>query len=653
MGDIMQERKIIAIVTANIEEIYQQRVIEGVTAQCAKYGYHVIVISTLVYINHYDKSYLAAEKKIYDLLSFEKVDGIIMTSISLSDNGTADIFPQLLERFERECTKKVVSLDLDFGNYETVYTDDRKAFYEISAHIFEKHQCKKVYFLTGIRGHRVATERLGGFLDYLKDHGMDVEAFPVFYGDFWYGSGEQLADDIYEGRLEIPDAVICGSDHMAIGLVNQLRAHGIGVPEQVIVTGYDATQEATINEVSVATYEPKICEAAAEAVNRIRTAIEPEKPLMDVETFPETGLVIAESCGCSVDVHYMKQKLKSSLFNVQQNQLHIEENWEKPFDISKLLDSYMNEQIINTESYEECLKLIHRFATMIRPFEEFYLCLRDDWLEIRTEAKADLPQIMQVVLHVHGSPYTENSWNKEENALRGRKFAWNEMFPFFNETKEAKNFYFSPVHFDDELLGYAVLQCNLKQEHKPDYVFRNWIRNVNNSLAMTRIRHQLLNLSIHDMATGLYNRRGMYQFLNGKKSQYGVTQILVIMADMDGLKYINDNFGHNEGDYGLAVIAETIRQGSDYNEVAVRNGGDEFLIVGIGKYQTEQIDKKLIKIEQDLKGRNTGEKPYEISASLGYCIADWNQDTNVETLISLADERMYEQKKIHKKQRML
>lgn len=652
MGDIMQERKIIAVVTANIEDIYQQRILEGVTSQCAKYGYHVMVISTLVYINHYDKRYLAAEKKIYDVLNFEKVDGIIMVSITLSDNGTTDIFPLLLERFERECNKKVVSLDLDFGNYETVYTDDHQAFYEISAHIFEKHQCKKVYFLTGIKGHRVATERLGGFLDYLKDHGMDTDEFPVFYGDFWYGSGEQLADDIHEGRLELPDAVICGSDHMAIGLVNRLKEYGISVPEQVIVTGYDATQEATINDVSIATYEPKIREAAAEAVNRIHAVIEPEKPLMETDSFFETGFISADSCGCPADVRYMKQKLKNSLFNVQQNQLHIEEDWERPFDISKLLDSYMNEQIINTGSYKECLRLIHKFATMIRPFEEFYLCLRDDWLEIKTEAKADLPKIMQVVLHVHGSPYAEDSWN-EEDALSGRKFAWDEMFPYFNETKEAKVFYFTPVHFDDELLGYAVLQCDLKQKHKPDYVFRNWIRNVNNSLAMTRIREQLLNLSIRDMATGLYNRRGMYQFLNERKSQYGVTQILVVMADMDGLKYINDNFGHNEGDYGLAVIAETIRQGLGYNEVAVRNGGDEFLLVGIGKYQAGQVDKKLTKIEQELKSRNTGEKPYEISASLGYCIADWNQDTNVETLISLADERMYEQKKIHKKQRVV
>lgn len=646
----MRERKIIAIVTANIEDIYQQRVIDGVTAQCAKYGYHVIVISTLVYINHYDKGYLAAEKKIYDLLNFEKVDGIIVSSITLSDNGTSDVFSKLLERFERDCTKKVVSLDLDFGKYETVYTDDSKAFYEISSHVFEKHQCKKVYFLTGIKGHRVAMNRLKGFQDYLKDHGMDLKEYPVFYGDFWYGSGEQLADDIYEGKYEIPDAVICGSDHMAMGLVNRMQEHGISVPGQMIVTGYDATQEGAINEISIATYEPKICEAAAEAVNRIRATIEPEKPLMDIDNFPDTGLITAESCGCYSDVHYMKRKIKSSLFNVQQNQLHIEENWEQPFDISKLLDSYMNEQVINTDSYEECFKLIHKFATLIRPFDEFYLCLRDDWLEIRTEAKASLPRTMQTVLHVHGEPYTEDSW-EEDNVRTGAKFAWEEMYPYFNEPREARIFYFTPVHFDDELLGYAVMQCHLKQKHKPDYVYRNWIRNVNNSLAMTRIRNQLLNLSIRDTATGLYNRRGMYQFLSGRRVQYGISRILVVMADMDGLKYINDNFGHNEGDFGLATIAKILQRCLQKNEVAVRNGGDEFLIIGVGNYSGSQAEEKLAEIELELKKTNSGEKPYEISASLGYCLADWNKETNVETLISLADERMYEQKKIHKKQR--
>lgn len=169
---------------------------------------------------------------------------------------------------------------------------------------------------------------------------------------------------------------------------------------------------------------------------------------------------------------------------------------------------------------------------------------------------------------------------------------------------------------------------------------------------MTRIRDQLLNLSIRDTATGLYNRRGMYQFLSGRKNQYGIYRILVVMADMDGLKYINDNFGHNEGDFGLATIAKIMQRCSQKNEVAVRNGGDEFLIIGVGNYKDGQVKEKLAEIERELKQTNSGEKPYEISASLGYCLADWNKETNVETLISLADERMYEQKKIHKKQRL-
>ena len=62
-----------------------------------------------------------------------------------------------------------------------------------------------------------------------------------------YDSGEQLAQRYISGELSLTDVVICLSEHMAIGLTNHLLRNGIKVPEQVIVTGYEAVQEASLN----------------------------------------------------------------------------------------------------------------------------------------------------------------------------------------------------------------------------------------------------------------------------------------------------------------------------------------------------------------------------------------------------------------------
>ena len=80
------------------------------------------------------------------------------------------------------------------------------------------HGKRKLCVLTGPNGTPVAENRLAIFLDEIKQHGITVPEEHIRHGDFWYSSGEQLAEDIADGRISMPEAVICASDHMALGL---------------------------------------------------------------------------------------------------------------------------------------------------------------------------------------------------------------------------------------------------------------------------------------------------------------------------------------------------------------------------------------------------------------------------------------------------
>lgn len=643
---MMKKRKLIALITTNPESVYQQRVMEGVFAQCNKYGYDVAVFSTLVHISHYYKDYLNGELNIYNLLNYDLVDGVIVTSISLSNNKTAPVFDEILERLDKECRKKVISFDLPMGDYETVYTNDREAFKEITEHIYDVHKCKNVYFLTGVKNYKVSEMRLGGYLDFCSERGIEVDENKIFYGDFWYGSGEKLADDIYFGNVEMPDAVICASDHMAIGLVNRLIEHGIKVPEQIIVTGYDATQEAVINDISITSFEPYVSKAAAEAVNRIHEIIEPDVPTAEIGKFSGGGIKIGESCGCTPDVQYIKQKLNSSLYLVHHNLVNPDEY--NAYDISRLLESYMYEQLVSTDTALDCLNGIYQCTYLINPYEDFYLCLKDNWLDMSDVCKKGYPDNMNIFI------YADSKVDKKipgvkcySRQIDNRYFDTKQMLPQMHEYYDKPSvYYFSPVHFSDETLGYSVLRCKLTQQHKINYVYRNWIRYVNNALEMTRIRTQLLINSVLDMATGLYNRRGLYIKINEMcKSAEGKT-MMVIMADMDKLKYINDTFGHSEGDYGLQMIADSLKCNADKHEICVRNGGDEFLLIGIGNYTDSDADKKISGITHTLIEKSRiSRKPYEVTASMGFCLSVINEDTNVDLLIGIADEKMYQEKK--------
>lgn len=651
----MKKRKIIALITTNPESVYQQRVMEGVFSQCNRYGYDVAVISTLVQLGHYFKDYLEAEINIYNLLNPNLFDGIIVTPICLSENNKSPVFNIVLNKLKNEYRGKVVALDMPFGDYEVSYTDDTKAFRKITSHILDVHKCQNVYFLTGYKDSDVSTQRLKGFTDELKERGIDVDENKIFYGDFWYSSGELLADRIHSGELEIPEAVICASDHMAIGVANRLTDYGIKVPEQVIVTGYDATQEAVVNRITITSYEPDIFDAAAEAVNSIHKIIEPDIPVQPVSTFKNSGLKIGESCGCKADMNYMKQTLNNSLYNSNHN--NKEEDINESYDISRLLESYMHEQLIQTKNPEECLSSIYKRTYLIRPFSDFYLCLKENWLDMNSVCKKGYPSKMKMYIHACREVLDLNDPKLErfnEADTKGeRSFDTCLMLPeMFEYRDEPHVFYFSPIHFSDETLGYTVLSCKLSQHHKINYVYRNWIRYVNSALEMIRIRFQLIEYSTQDMATGLYNRRGMYEKLNDMKKFGTGKQILVIMSDMDGLKFINDNYGHNEGDFGIMTIATEMKKACRNNEICVRNGGDEFLIIGVGEYTDDEVMDKINIISNQLKIKTAeSKKPYEISSSFGYCFTKLERDTNIDAIISIADKRMYENKRIRKKLR--
>ncbi|MBQ2609609.1 MAG: GGDEF domain-containing protein, partial [Butyrivibrio sp.] len=174
----------------------------------------------------------------------------------------------------------------------------------------------------------------------------------------------------------------------------------------------------------------------------------------------------------------------------------------------------------------------------------------------------------------------------KENAV---PFRTETMIPILDAVREKPSvFYFSPVHFDGVLLGYAVLQRELSGHPVLNVIYRNWIRYLNNALEMMRIRERLQSISVRDEMTGVYNRRGMYAMYRSMLSEAREGDALFVsVADMDGLKYINDTFGHSEGDFGIRTVCDTLQSVARGNEICVRSGGDEFFLIGIGPYGKE------------------------------------------------------------------
>jgi len=161
------------------------------------------------------------------------------------------------------------------------------------------------------------------------------------------------------------------------------------------------------------------------------------------------------------------------------------------------------------------------------------------------------------------------------------------------------------------------------------------------------LQHVLLLLSLVDELTGLYNRRG---FLIMAQQQIDLadrshTPITLVFADVDQLKWINDTFGHAEGDEALREAASILKRTYRRSDVVARLGGDEFVVLAVessghaGEDMTDRVFRKLA------AERRASSGSYTLSLTLGRVRFDPDRHSSIEELLAEGDALMYAQKR--------
>lgn len=161
-----------------------------------------------------------------------------------------------------------------------------------------------------------------------------------------------------------------------------------------------------------------------------------------------------------------------------------------------------------------------------------------------------------------------------------------------------------------------------------------------------RVQLELLNLSLIDDLTGLHNRRGFLALGEHyvKLANRSGMPFMVAFVDLDGLKKINDTFGHQEGNRALVETAGVLRDSCRQSDILSRMGGDEFAIL-IADVDKNCADVVLRRIQQKLDSCNANPgRRYRLSLSVGIVAANLNDPADLEQLLHQADVLMYAQK---------
>lgn len=155
---------------------------------------------------------------------------------------------------------------------------------------------------------------------------------------------------------------------------------------------------------------------------------------------------------------------------------------------------------------------------------------------------------------------------------------------------------------------------------------------------------------LQDELTGLYNRRG-FALLAEQQIKLAVRSLkgsLFFYFDLDGLKKINDTFGHREGDQILIQAADLLRQTFRQTDILARLGGDEFGVLAI-EAQPESKNLLFSRLQDALKAHHAKTKIHgRLSISSGAAFLDPAQPCALEELMSRADQAMYRQKRAKK-----
>ena len=185
------------------------------------------------------------------------------------------------------------------------------------------------------------------------------------------------------------------------------------------------------------------------------------------------------------------------------------------------------------------------------------------------------------------------------------------------------------------------------------WVYRDVTQREQSKDLLQRQADQLRALSLVDELTGLYNRRGFLTLATQqlKLCDRTMRPALVVFVDLDGMKRINDELGHDFGDQALIETANTLRHCFRYSDVVARLGGDEFVALAIDAAQDMggTIQQRLYEKLAELNAKPG--RQFELQFSVGTAPYDPARAEMIEEVLARADSAMYEQKRVRKARR--
>ena len=244
----------------------------------------------------------------------------------------------------------------------------------------------------------------------------------------------------------------------------------------------------------------------------------------------------------------------------------------------------------------------------------------------------------------------DDRFNIQHNSWSPILFSDYSTIQGFDFNRERRVMFFQPLFFMDEEVGVMLLPY---EPEIPTDAYETLRINISTAIKGAGLLSTIHTLSITDDLTGLFNRRGFFQFAYSRLQHLhrNAEYVPIVMfMDMDGLKHINDNFGHNEGDKAIAAFADILKKTMREEDIIGRMGGDEFAVFSSvkSKENGRQLEQRLRKAFDKYNSKML--HSYKVMGSIGSVVLEESTKECFEEAMLKADSVLYDEKIKKKKQ---
>lgn len=500
------------------------------------------------------------DSSIFEIINYSKFEAVVVMADTIQTPG-------LIETIEGSLTGnyngKVLFIEGETDNYPVELQDNYYPIKKLISHLIEEHNYTDIAFLTGKSWHPHSKKRLQAFIDTMSEHGLEVADNRIFYGDFWYSSGESVAESLTKGNKILPQAIACANDAMALGLAKALIAKGVKIPEDIAVIGYDSNEEGKHAPIPLTSADIPLYAFGEHSARDILNMLDGGEP---TEFVSDADLFIGRTCGCDGKSIIPEYKLRDV--------------WDTQLSESGVYSvfNHMSEDVVDQINFQGLINTIFSYIYQIRPFDSFSLCINSDW---KTKNDGFSDQMLQVINC--GSSTSKDVVNFD--VTFNRELILKDIY---EENELPRVFYFLPFTFDDKIFGFTSISYT-DPDTCIDANFRTWARRCMSGFEVFRriddeVRNDKLIREglIKDNLTGLFNYQGLLSegsYIMGLMRNRGC-YISALALDVKDLSSINEHFGRSVGDKVITAVSCSLEAVfRDVDSICSCLGNGEFVVL--------------------------------------------------------------------------